>query len=425
MDEAHRRQRAGKFRCTRVARQNFGVADAILAVHLFDYKFAVHADRHCFGMMPCRCFQPGTERVILGLIVRGDAQELSNRRDHVAVFAQGPIGLCATAGARLKGASRIFAIESVPSRARISRQLGAEIVIDHTVEDPVAAIMRLTGGRGVDVSIEALGSQDTFELALKVLRPGGVLSSLGVYSGKLTMPLDAFHAGLGDIEIVSTLCPGGKERMRRLMSVVGSGAIDLRPLVTHRFKLDQIEAASEGKLDNALKFDKIKALPHEEFNRVPADLVDTLATRSWDRRKASDKFKEPDLQTVPASYLYSDSEGSHFLDQDNFETLTLAGEMVGNALDLLLDGRGVRVAESEGVELHGVVDAQVGGDQRVDPARILARALHGRAHGGEVDDGGDAGEVLHEDPGRQEGQLGVGRGRLGPRGERGDEFGVP
>ena len=93
------------------------------------------------------------------------------------------------------------------------------------------------------IKIEALGTQETFELCLKVLRPGGVLSSLGVYAGKLTMPLEAFHAGLGDISVVSTLCPGGKERMRRLMSVVGSSGVDLRPLVTHRFKLDQIEEA--------------------------------------------------------------------------------------------------------------------------------------------------------------------------------------
>jgi Threonine dehydrogenase and related Zn-dependent dehydrogenases len=165
--------------------------------------------------------------------------------DVVAVFAQGPIGLCATAGARLTGAARIFAVESIPARAAIARQLGAEIVIDQTTEDPVAAIMRLTGGRGVDVAIEALGTQDTFEMCLRVLRPGGVLSSLGVYSGKLTLPLDAFHAGLADISIVSTLCPGGKERMRRLLAVVGSARIDLRALVTHRFTLDQIVEAYE------------------------------------------------------------------------------------------------------------------------------------------------------------------------------------
>jgi alcohol dehydrogenase len=93
------------------------------------------------------------------------------------------------------------------------------------------------------VAIEALGTQNTFESALRVLRPGGILSSLGVYSGDLRIPLGAFAAGLGDLKIVTTLCPGGKERMRRLMAVVGSGRIDLKPLVTHRFKLDQIEEA--------------------------------------------------------------------------------------------------------------------------------------------------------------------------------------
>ena len=72
------------------------------------------------------------------------------------------------------------------------------------------------------MAIEALGTQQTFESCLRVLRPGGMLSSLGVYSGKLALPLDAFAAGLGDHTIVTTLCPGGKERMRRLMNVVAS-----------------------------------------------------------------------------------------------------------------------------------------------------------------------------------------------------------
>jgi len=163
--------------------------------------------------------------------------------DTVAVFAQGPIGLCATAGARLMGATRIIAVDSVPARMEISRKLGADHVVDFTKTDVVDEIMRLTDGRGVDVSIEALGRQETFEAALRVLRPGGTLSSLGVYSKDLTIPLDAFHAGLGDNTIVTTLCPGGKERMRRLMEVIASGRLDTRPLVTHRFKLDRIEEA--------------------------------------------------------------------------------------------------------------------------------------------------------------------------------------
>ena len=163
--------------------------------------------------------------------------------DTVAIFAQGPIGLCATAGAKLRGASRIMAIDSVPDRLALARALGADTVVDYTAEDPVQVIMETTGGRGVDVAIEALGKQETFERCLRVLKPGGILSSLGVYSGKLTLPLDAFAAGLGDHTVVTTLCPGGKERMRRLMSVLESARLDLGPFVTHRFPLDRITDA--------------------------------------------------------------------------------------------------------------------------------------------------------------------------------------
>ncbi len=163
--------------------------------------------------------------------------------DTVAVFAQGPIGLCATLGARLMGASAIFAVETVPARGAMAKKLGADHVVDFRKVDVVDELRRLTGGRGVDVAIEALGTQGTFEAALRVLRPGGTLSSLGVYSSDLKIPLDAYAAGLGDNKIITTLCPGGKERMRRLISVVASGRADLKALVTHRFKLADIEPA--------------------------------------------------------------------------------------------------------------------------------------------------------------------------------------
>ncbi len=163
--------------------------------------------------------------------------------DTVAVFAQGPIGLCATIGAKLAGASLVIGVDRLPDRLQIARQMGADHTVDSSRLDPVAEILRLTGGRGVDVAIEALGLQQTFEAALRVLRPGGTLSSLGVYSTDLTIPLGAFSAGLGDLKIVTTLCPGGKERMRRLMSVIVAGRADLSAMVTHRFKLADIEAA--------------------------------------------------------------------------------------------------------------------------------------------------------------------------------------
>lgn len=165
--------------------------------------------------------------------------------DTVVVFAQGPIGLCATAGAKLRGASTIIAVDGIDDRLQISRNMGADITLNFRQVDVVGEIMKITGGRGVDASIEALGTQATFEAALRVLKPGGTLSSLGVYSSDLKIPLDAFHAGLGDNKIVTSLCPGGKERMRRLLNVVASGRADFGALVTHTYRLDDIVAAYE------------------------------------------------------------------------------------------------------------------------------------------------------------------------------------
>ena len=79
--------------------------------------------------------------------------------------------------------------------------------------------------------------------------------------------------------------------------------------------------------------------------------------------KASDKFKEPDLQLVPASYLYSDGDGSHFLDQESFETLMLPAEVIGNALDFLVDGTSIQVHKFRGnpigLQLPMFVDLEV------------------------------------------------------------------
>jgi alcohol dehydrogenase len=175
--------------------------------------------------------------------------------DTVVVFAQGPIGLCATAGARLMGASLVIGVDSDPVRLAMARTMGADVALDFTKVDVIDEVRRLTGG-GTDVAIEALGTQGTFENALRCLRPGGTLSSLGVYSGKLQLPYDAFAAGLGDHRVVTTLCPGGKERMRRLMAMVDSGRFDPLPLITHRFALDNIVEAYDlfaNRRDGVLK----------------------------------------------------------------------------------------------------------------------------------------------------------------------------
>jgi len=172
------------------------------------------------------------------------AAERGNVRigDAVVVFAQGPIGLCATAGAKLSGASLIIGVDRIPARLEMARGMGADVVLNSAEQDVVSEIKRLTGG-GADVAIEALGTQGTFENALRCVRPGGTVSSLGVYSGHLQVPLDAMAAGLGDHTIVTTLCPGGKERMRRLMNIVAAGRFAPRRLLTHSFPLAKIEEA--------------------------------------------------------------------------------------------------------------------------------------------------------------------------------------
>jgi alcohol dehydrogenase len=190
------------------------------------------------------------------------ASESANLRlgDSVAVFAQGPIGLCATLGAKLRGAGLIIAVESDPKRSQMARRMGADVVLNHQEVDVVGEIRKLTAGLGVDVAIEALGTQQTFENALSSLKPAGTLSSLGVYSGKLSIPLQPFLAGLGDHKIVTTLCPGGKERMRRLMELVRNNRADLKALLTHTFPLEDIvkayqlfEQRSDGVVKVAIK----------------------------------------------------------------------------------------------------------------------------------------------------------------------------
>lgn len=160
--------------------------------------------------------------------------------DTVAIFAQGPIGLCATAGARLSGAGLIIVVDSLESRLKMSRQVGADITINFKEKDPVKTILEITKGRGVDVSIEALGTEATFQSCMKVLKPGGTLSSLGVYAKDIHIPVGDFYAGLGDQKLITTLCPGGKERMRRLMDVISTKRVELKSMVTHRFKLTEV-----------------------------------------------------------------------------------------------------------------------------------------------------------------------------------------
>ena len=165
--------------------------------------------------------------------------------DTVTIFGQGPIGLAATVGAKLNGAGFIITVDTLPMRIEMSRKMGADVALNATEVDVISEIRKLTDGWMADVSIEVVGKPETFLDALKATRPAGVLSSIGNYGfkGSLPLPLDAFLAGVGDIKIVTTASPGGKDRVRRLLNMIQHGKFDLTSLITHRFSLDQIEKA--------------------------------------------------------------------------------------------------------------------------------------------------------------------------------------
>lgn len=181
----------------------------------------------------------------------------------VAIFAQGPVGLMATVGARLLGAGLIIAVETVPRRKQLATHFGADEVVDFKTQDAVQTILGLTDGQGVDSTIEAYGGQATFEMCLKVTRPGGTISNVGYHGDGdyVQIPRQAWGVGMSDKTIRTALCPGGKVRMSRLLRLLELGRVDPSPLTTHTFEFDEIEKAfsmmrekADGMIKPLIKF---------------------------------------------------------------------------------------------------------------------------------------------------------------------------
>src|SRR5215469_8473528 len=176
----------------------------------------------------------------------------------VAIFAEGPVGLMATVGAKLCGAGLIIGVETVPKRQDLARQYGADIIVDFAREDPVERILAITDGVGVDTAIEALGADGTFQSCVKVTRAGGTISNIG-YHGEgefVHLPRAAWGVGMAEKTITTGLCPGGRLRMERLLRMLQMKRVDPTPMTTHSFAFADMERAFEvmdKKLDGVLK----------------------------------------------------------------------------------------------------------------------------------------------------------------------------
>ncbi|MEV4800287.1 NAD(P)-dependent alcohol dehydrogenase [Nonomuraea sp. NPDC049421] len=176
----------------------------------------------------------------------------------VAVLAQGPVGLMATAGAKLRGAGLVIGVESVPRRQKLARFYGADEIVDFTTEDVVERILDLTQGQGVDTAIEALGADATFQTAIKITKPGGTVSNTGYYGEGdfVRIPRLEWGVGMADKTITTGLCPGGRLRMERLLRILEGKRLDPTQMTTHTFRFEEMERAFEvadKKLDDVVK----------------------------------------------------------------------------------------------------------------------------------------------------------------------------
>ncbi|GBQ80512.1 alcohol dehydrogenase [Gluconacetobacter johannae DSM 13595] len=154
----------------------------------------------------------------------------------VAIVGSGPIGMAALLTAQLYSPAEIIMIDLDPHRLEVARRFGATHVIDSGAGDAAAQVMALTGGRGVDTAIEAVGIPATFQLCEDIVGPGGTIANVGVHGCKVDLHLETLWSR--NITITTRLVDTVTTPM--LMKSVLSGRLDPARLITHRFTLDTI-----------------------------------------------------------------------------------------------------------------------------------------------------------------------------------------
>ena len=155
--------------------------------------------------------------------------------DTIAVVGAGPIGLAAIMTARLLTPGRIIAIDLAEARLAQAAEFGADVTIQNSVEDPVAAVMELTGGLGADVAIEAVGVPETFELCTELIRTGGHVANVGVHGRAASLHLETLW--IRGVTITTGLVD--TYTTPQLLRLIEGGRLDPTVFATHRFALEE------------------------------------------------------------------------------------------------------------------------------------------------------------------------------------------
>jgi threonine 3-dehydrogenase len=162
----------------------------------------------------------------------------------VAVFGCGPIGIASVGLCSVSGAERVFAVDISEYRLELAKRFGADVILNPRHTDVVKAILEMTGGHGVDVFLEMAGVQDTITSGLRVLKPGGRASVLGIPDAPYTVD---FGADLiqKNITIYGIFGRRMYSTWFTVSAYLRSSKFDLSKLITHRFKMEEYQKAFE------------------------------------------------------------------------------------------------------------------------------------------------------------------------------------
>ena len=219
----------------------------------------------CYPLADSMTWEEGALVEPFAVSIRGLHRGGLTAGDTVVVLGSGNIGLTAIAAARALGAGKVIATARHPHQAELARKLGADVVMDPADADAKDAVYDLTGGRGADITVETVGGSDNIDTlvqAVDLTRVMGSIVVLGVFYGQT--PTDWLQPLIKEQSVIFSLCYGidnGRHEFQTAIDLIASGAVDLKPMVTHTYPLTEMPQALATAYDKSTGSVKVQLRP--------------------------------------------------------------------------------------------------------------------------------------------------------------------